>query len=122
VEIAAAPADIWAVLVDHESWPEWFDVIKEVTVTGPASGVGAKRRVRLSGLELDEEFVAWDVDERFAFGAVAASVGLFTSISERVTIDDLGDDRSMVTYTQASKCHGSHCSKRETSRSRRLRL
>lgn len=101
LDIAASPADIWAVLAEHESWPDWFGVVKEVTVTGAASGVGARRRVRLSGLELDEEFVAWDVGERYAFAVVAASRGMFTSISERIIIDDLGSGHSRVTYTQA---------------------
>lgn len=100
-EIAASPADIWAVLADHESWPEWFKVVKTITVTGPASGVGAQRRVGLSGLEIDEEFLAWDVGERYAFGAVAASRGIFETINERITIGDLGAGRSLVTYTQA---------------------
>ena len=100
-EIAAAPGDVWAVLADHESWPEWFGVVKQVEVTGARSGVGARRRVSLTGLTFDEEFVAWDVDERFGFTVVAASRGLFESISERITIDDLGGGRSRVTYTQA---------------------
>lgn len=100
-ELGATTAQVWEVLADHKSWPEWFDAVSEVTVTGPASGVGARRRVRLPGLVIDEEFVAWDVGERFAFTAMALSRGLFDSINERVTLDDLGDGRSRITYVQA---------------------
>lgn len=57
--------------------------------------------MQLTGLIFDEEFVAWDVGQRFAFSMVAASRLMFVSISERITIDDLGGGRSMLTYTQA---------------------
>lgn len=100
-EIAASPAEVWAVLADHESWPEWFEAVEQVTVTGERSGVGARRRVQLRGLTVDEEFVAWDVGERFAFTGVAASRRPFESLTERITIEDLGADRCRVTYTQA---------------------
>ena len=52
-------------------------------------------------MTVDEEFVAWDVGELFAFTATALSRGLFESLNERVTIEDLGDGRSSVTYVQA---------------------
>jgi len=100
-EINATPTAIWDVLADHESWPEWFTAVKDVTVTGAASGVGARRRVRIPGVEFHEEFVAWDVGKRFAFTVTEMSVGLFESLNERVTIDTLDGGRSRVTYTQA---------------------
>jgi len=100
-EIAASPTAIWEVLADHEAWPEWFDAVKSITVAGPAAGVGAQRRVRLPGLDIDEELVAWDVGERFAFRAVALSRGIFESINERITIEALNSGRSRVTYIQA---------------------
>ncbi len=98
--IAASPGEIWAVLADHEKWPEWFDAINEVTVTGEAEGVGAERSVRLPGLVVDEEIVAWDVGERFAYRATGFSRGAFESLNGRVTIEDLGDGRSRVSYNQ----------------------
>ncbi|MGH2956336.1 MAG: SRPBCC family protein [Solirubrobacterales bacterium] len=100
-EIAASPNAIWEALADHESWPKWFDAVKSVAVTGAAAGVGARRRVSLPGLDIEEEFVGWDVGERFAFRAVALSRGIFESINERVTIEALEDGRSLVTYIQA---------------------
>lgn len=98
--VAASPDAIWAVVADHESWPEWFDAVQKVTVTDGAEGVGAERIVRLPGLVIDEEIVAWDVGERFAYRATGFSRGAFESLNGRVTIEDLGDGRSRVTYNQ----------------------
>ncbi|MGH9033486.1 MAG: SRPBCC family protein [Acidimicrobiia bacterium] len=100
-EIAASPSAVWEVLADHESWPQWFPVVQEMTVTGAASGVGARRRVRLPGLVLEEEFLAWEVGSRYAFRAVSASRRMFASINERVTIEGRRGGGSLVTYDQA---------------------
>ena len=40
-ESSASPDAVFAVLADHERWPEWFPSVREVIVLGPASGVGA---------------------------------------------------------------------------------
>jgi uncharacterized protein YndB with AHSA1/START domain len=101
VEMVATPDRIWEVLADHESWPEWFTAVNTVTVTGASTGMGAERRVTLPGMVIDEEFVAWDEGERFAFTVVALSRPVFESLNERVTIEDLGDGLSRVTYVQA---------------------
>ncbi|MGH9229966.1 MAG: SRPBCC family protein [Acidimicrobiales bacterium] len=45
--VAATPATVWSVLVDHGSWPAWFPTVRDVAVTEAAVGVGARRRVRL---------------------------------------------------------------------------
>lgn len=100
-EVNAPPDRIWAVIADHERWPDWFPQVKKVTVTGAAEGVGGGRLVELSGMAVDEEFVAWDVNERFAFSAVGMTRPIFDSLTEAVTITDLGDGRSRVDYTQA---------------------
>ncbi|MEL7206705.1 MAG: SRPBCC family protein [Actinomycetota bacterium] len=105
--MVATPAAIWSELADHESWPEWFTAVKTVEVTGAASGVGAERRVGLGGgVVIDEEFVAWDEGERFAFTVVAMTVPMFHTLNERVTITDLGDGRCEVTYRQGFEPRG----------------
>jgi uncharacterized protein YndB with AHSA1/START domain len=58
-ESAASPSDVFAVLADHERWPEWFPTVKDVTVIGAAEGVGARRRVKIPGATVDEEFIVW---------------------------------------------------------------
>ena len=40
----APPEAVFAVLADHERWPEWFGAVRRVVVTGAREGVGATRR------------------------------------------------------------------------------
>ncbi len=97
-----ADADsIFAVLADHERWPEWFDGLKDVQVTGTPAGVGATRRVRVKALgALDEEFIAWEPGRAFGFTVLAMDRPVFKSLTELVTLEP-GDDGVRVTYTQA---------------------
>lgn len=47
VEIAAAPARVWPILVDVERWHEWTASIRSITLRGPAPfGPGSRVRIR----------------------------------------------------------------------------
>ena len=79
---SASPDAVFAVLADHERWPEWFPNVKQVDVLGPAEGVGARRRVHVPGLVVEEEFIVWDPGARWAFTGTAAAPGFVRSIVE----------------------------------------
>jgi uncharacterized protein YndB with AHSA1/START domain len=99
--IDASAADVFAVLADHETWPEWFGSLESVEVTGAASGVGAERRVMVKGLGgFDEEFIAWEPGEAFGFAVLAMDRPIMKALNELVTIEPDGDGVS-VTYIQA---------------------
>lgn len=87
----AAPAAVFAVLADHERWPEWFPNVKRVEVTGPAEGVGARRRVFIPGAVVEEEFIAWEPGARWAFTATAARPAVARSIIEDCHLVPIGD-------------------------------
>jgi hypothetical protein len=78
----ASPDAVFAVLADHERWPEWFPNVRSVEVTGAASGVGATRRVRVPGASVDEEFIAWEPGVRWSFTGTAAKPRFVTSLVE----------------------------------------
>jgi uncharacterized protein YndB with AHSA1/START domain len=99
IDIAAAPADVWAVIADHERWPEWFTALDAVEVTGSAAGVGGRRRVTIKRMALDEEFTAWDPGEHFAFAVVASKLPILQTMAESVRITP-ADAGSRVTYRQ----------------------
>lgn len=101
--VDATPAEIWAVLVDHGSWPRWFTGVKACRPTSePATGIGSTREVVLSGgARFQERFIAWDEDARWAFTATAMTPGGFRSLVERVTIEAVDDHRTRVTYRMA---------------------
>ncbi len=100
-EVPAGAGAVFAVVVDHEHWPEWFPRVQRVQLTGQATGVGGQRRVSVGGVTLDEVFIGWEPDRLFAFTVTDTSRRLVKSMAESVRIEPLGDDRCRVTYTQA---------------------
>ena len=99
-EIDATPDEVFAALADHETWPEWFDAIIGVERFGEQhEGVGSNRRVFINKrVAIDEEFNVWEPGEAWGFVVLSATVPGLQSMVELVTIDDLGDGRSSVTY------------------------
>ena len=105
-EMPVSAAAAFAVVADHERWPQWFTSLKRVEVTGEPTGVGGRRRVHLRGASVDEEFIGWEPDRLFAFTLTHASRPIARSMAESVRVEPLGDDRCRVTYTQAIEPHG----------------
>jgi uncharacterized protein YndB with AHSA1/START domain len=99
-EIDATPDEVFAALADHERWPEWFTSIIRVERFGDLhEGVGSNRRVFINTrVAVDEEFNVWEPGERWGFVVLSTTVPGLRSLSELVTIADLGDGRSSVTY------------------------
>ena len=101
-EISADAGSIWAILADHETWPQWFGSLSKVEVTGEATGVGAQRRVFVKGLgAFDEVFLAWEPGAAFGFSVTHMSRPVFSALNELITLEVLGEDRVRVTYRQA---------------------
>jgi uncharacterized protein YndB with AHSA1/START domain len=97
----ATPDAVFAVLADHERWPEWFPSVKSVEVTGAASGVGARRRVSVPGLTVHEEFIVWEPGARWSFTGLEARPGISRSLVEdcRLTPVPGGGGGTDITYT-----------------------
>ena len=98
-ESAAAPDAVFAVLADHERWPEWFPSIKRVSVLGPAEGVGARRRVELRGLTVDEEFIVWEPGRRWSFTGYSARPHFTRSLVEDCRLSPNASGGTDITYT-----------------------
>ena len=86
-------------LADHERWPEWFPSVKAVTVVGPREGVGARRRVNVPGMKVEEEFIAWDPGARWAFTAYDASPRFTRSLIEDCILTPLPNGGTSISYT-----------------------
>lgn len=100
----ASAEQVWAVLVDHRSWPEWFGPsLDHCEPTSPGeSGVGSTRMVRLrGGAVITERFIAWDEPSVWAFTGTAGRPRVFEALVERVTLERLGTGGTRVTYTMA---------------------
>ncbi len=99
IDIATPPAAVWAHIADHAGWTAWFTALDAVEVTGAATGVGGNRRVTVKRLPIDEEFTAWDENERFAFALIATKFPFLHAMAEDVQIS-LTDSGCNVTYRQ----------------------
>jgi len=95
----ASPEQVFAVLADHERWPEWFPGVKRVEVLGPAEGVGARRRVSIPGAKVEERFIAWDLGQRWSFTGTAAQPGFVRSLVEDCQLAPHGAGGTAITYT-----------------------
>jgi uncharacterized protein YndB with AHSA1/START domain len=98
-ESSAPPADVFAVLADHERWPEWFPFVRKVTVLGPAAGVGARRRVAIPGTTVDEEFIVWEPGVRWTFTGIAARPQFTKSLVEDCILAELESGGTAISYT-----------------------
>lgn len=101
--VEGTPAEVWAVLLEYEAWPEWFAGIKTCRSTSdPSTGVGSTREVLLTGgASVQERFIGWEEGKLWSFTATDMKPALFRSLVERVTIEDLGPRRTQVTYRMA---------------------
>lgn len=82
IDIAASPGQVFDVLADHHKWPEWFSPVRSVTNVGPTSGVGARRRVEVPPLTVDEVFLAWDEPSRFTFTSTTINLPIVSQLAE----------------------------------------
>jgi len=99
-ETTASPDKVFAVLADHERWPEWFPSLRKVTVLGPAEGVGARRRVVIPGnMTVDEEFIVWEPGARWAFTGYDAKPRFTRSLVEDCVLTPLANGGTSITYT-----------------------
>ena len=98
----AAPKDrVWSVIADHEGWSRWFEPITAVERIDAADDVGGHRRVHIRSVAVEEEFLAWEPGERFAFTVTHANKPGITSMVEDVRLVADGDEATTVSYTQA---------------------
>lgn len=87
VDIAAPPSQVWPVLVDHAGWAQWFSGVTSVVVTGRASGVGSRRRLRAGPLRFDEVCTAWQPREHLALAVASSNLPLLQAMAQSVRLE-----------------------------------
>lgn len=97
----ASPDAVFAVLADQAAWPAWFPRIEEVTVGPGPVGVGTRRTVRLRGLAVDEELIAWDPGRLFAFTGIAVRPHAFSALVEQCVLEPTPDGGTDITWVQS---------------------
>jgi uncharacterized protein YndB with AHSA1/START domain len=95
----ASPEAVFAILADHEHWPEWFPVLTKEEVVGPRpEGIGTRRLATIPGGKVEEVIIAWDPGQRFAFAVTAVSPGIVRALLEDCRIEP-AQGGTRVTYT-----------------------
>lgn len=107
--IKAPASEIWEVITNNSTWTDWFDGMTSCETTSEvAHGVGASRRVNVGPMELDEEFIVWEENERWAFTVTNTSLALAKRMLEMIELQDVGTKakpETLVTYTGAFQPH-----------------
>lgn len=107
VDLAITPEQLFEVLADADSWPQWAKVITKVTWTSPEPyGVGTTRVVDMrGGLTGDEEFLAWEPYTYLAFRFNSCSNKAVAAFAEEYrVVETAGGCR--LTWTMAQKPNG----------------
>lgn len=100
VRIAAPPARVWPAIGDAERWTEWFPGMKVARHTTPEpAAVGTGRHVEVQSLKVDEDLLAFDPPERYAFRVLEANVPALAAMVELVTLEPV-DSTTLVVYRQ----------------------
>lgn len=102
-EIPTSPEILFAIFEDQHSWPKWVPGIAKVEWTSPPPfGMNTTRTVTfVGGMEVYEHFIAWEHKKELAFCFTAATQRVWASFGERYQIEDLGGNRSKLTWTVA---------------------
>lgn len=84
VDLAITPEQLFEVLGDARSWPQWATVITNVEWTSPQPhGVGTTRTVTMrGGIVGHEEFLAWEPLRHMAFRFNEASSSSIAAFAE----------------------------------------
>src|SRR5262245_20024205 len=79
-EVAAPRARVFQALVDTPGWTRWFPNVRSAEYTSPPPhGKGSIRLSDTAGTQWEEEVIVWDVDRRWGWTVLRASVPLATA-------------------------------------------
>ncbi len=104
IELDCTPDELFAILDDENTWPEWVPGIARVEWTSPRPfGVGTTRTVTFQGggMEVYEDFIAWDPGKHMAFTFTGATQRVWWAFGEEYVVTDLGGGRCRLDWTVA---------------------
>jgi uncharacterized protein YndB with AHSA1/START domain len=99
-ELEASCGEVFEILADVDSWPEWFPEFRRVEwVTGGEPGVGSRRQIWMGPLRAEEEFLVWEPGERFAFTMTKISLPLAERLVEDYRLTAIGEGKCRLDWT-----------------------
>lgn len=105
--VAASPAQVWAVVADHEGMSKWGPGIKATVIRGGElehNGVGAQRRVQALPLApaFVEEVTEFEPEQKLSYTAVSGIP--FRNYAGTVELTPVGDDTE-ISWTVSADNH-----------------
>ena len=94
VELAARPADVFAIFEDSRH-------TQEVWTSDKPYGVRTTRTVWLTGVTVQERFFRWELDRRFSFYLTGHSMPLAHALAEDYLLDEVAAGKTRFTYSVA---------------------
>ena len=104
--IAQPPSVVWAAIADHATWPTWFTQMKSCTPGPVADAVGGTRTVDIGAAAVEERFLAWEPEQRFAFTLTGSTRPGIRSMAEDIRLTPDGEHACTVTYSMAMDVPG----------------
>ncbi|HEX7826372.1 MAG TPA: SRPBCC family protein [Mycobacterium sp.] len=107
VDLAITPEQLFEILADAESWPQWATLITKVVWTSPLPrSVGTTRTVSMRGnIVGDEEFIAWEPFSHMAFRFNQSTSNALSAFAEDYRVVPTADG-CHLTWVMAMKPSG----------------
>lgn len=101
VKVKATPRQVWDVLMDQPGWVEWYHGMVSCVVTSPPEKngrVGFTRKVSVSGMVAEEEFIALVPEKIWAFSVFEMNSPLGTKWVERIVLEPETDGGTRIVW------------------------
>jgi carbon monoxide dehydrogenase subunit G len=107
IDLTITPEQLFDVLSDAQSWPQWAGVITKVEWTSPPPfGVGTTRTVHMRGfITGHEEFLTWEPFTHMAFRFNTASTDAIAAFAEDYRVRETAQG-CHLTWVMAMKPRG----------------
>ncbi len=102
-DLPVTPDRLFDIFEDPESWPKWATGIGRVIWTSPDPyGVGTTRTVVFwGGMEVYEEFLAFDRGREMAFVFYGTSERVWSAFGEHYQVESVGAESCRLSWTVA---------------------
>jgi hypothetical protein len=89
--VRAPRRDVWRMVVDPSTWPEWWPDVRDASYgTSPEPyGVGTVRRATVGRHRYEEIMLAWEEERRWAYFIERATIPLATAQLEQTELEDV---------------------------------
>lgn len=105
VDLPANIDEVWAVLVDNTSWPDWFNDCKSMTANPDTwTSAGDTRSIHTGLFKIDEAAVELTEPTRWAMTFTSANIPIAKTMLEVLDLSDTsrnGEERTEIRWTGA---------------------